>query len=40
MRVPRRFRRGDLATLSPQHLAHSEAITDVLLSFDLLSRWP
>jgi hypothetical protein len=38
MRVPRRFRRSDLATLSPQHLAHSEAITDVLLSFDLLAR--
>ena len=38
IRVPKRFRRGDLTTLSPQHLAHSEAITDVLLSFDLLTR--
>src|SRR5262249_42891733 len=38
VRVPRRFRPGDVVSLSPQHLAHSEAITDVLLSFDLLAR--
>lgn len=38
LRVPKRFRRSDLTTLSPQHLAHSAAITDVLLSFDLLAR--
>lgn len=38
VRVPQRFRRGDLASLSPRHLAHSEDLTDVLLSFDLLAR--
>ena len=36
--VPRRFRRSDLTSLSPKHLAHSEELTDVLLSFDLLAR--
>ncbi len=38
IRVPQRFRRSDLTSLSPKHLAHSEALTDVLLSFDLLAR--
>lgn len=38
MRVPQRFRRSDLFSLSPRHLAHSEDVTDVLLSFDLLAR--
>jgi hypothetical protein len=37
-RVPRRFRPIDVKTLNPRHLAHSEDITDVLLSFDLLAR--
>jgi hypothetical protein len=36
--VPKRFRPQDLKSLSPQHLAHSEDITDVLLSVDLLAR--
>jgi hypothetical protein len=36
--VPRRFRPIDLKTLSPKHLAHSVALTDVLLRFDLLAR--
>lgn len=38
LRVPARFRRNDLLGLSPQHLNHSEAITDVLIAFDLLAR--
>jgi hypothetical protein len=37
-RVPRRFRPIDVKTLSPRHLAHSEDLTDVLLSFDLLAK--
>jgi hypothetical protein len=38
IRVPQRFRRSDLFSLSPKHLAHSEDVTDVLLNFDLLVR--
>jgi hypothetical protein len=38
MRVPQRFRPSDVKQLNPKHLAHSEDITDVLLSFDLLAR--
>lgn len=37
-RVPNRFRPIDVKTLTPRHLAHSEDLTDVLLSFDLLAR--
>src|SRR5215213_6191222 len=37
-RVPKRFRPIDVKTLNPRHLAHSEDLTDVLLSFDLLAR--
>src|SRR5215213_8105155 len=37
-RVPKRFRPIDVKTLTPRHLAHSEDLTDVLLSFDLLTR--
>lgn len=37
IRVPRRFRPIDVRTLSPRHLAHSEDLTDVLLSCDLLA---
>jgi hypothetical protein len=36
--VPNRFRPSDQKQLNPKHLAHSEDITDVLLSFDLLAR--
>lgn len=36
--IPQRFRPTDATTLSPRHVAHSAAITDVLLSFDLLAR--
>lgn len=38
VRVPQRFRRSDLTSLSPKHLAHSEDVTDVLLSVELLAR--
>lgn len=38
IRVPRRFRPIDFRTLTPRHLAHSEDLTDVLLSCDLLVR--
>lgn len=37
-RVPKRFRPIDVKTLNPRHLAHSEDLTDVLLSFDLLAK--
>ena len=37
-RIPKRFRPIDVKTLTPRHLAHSEDLTDVLLSFDLLAR--
>ena len=37
-RVPKRFRPIDVKTFNPRHLAHSEDLTDVLLSFDLLTR--
>jgi Replication-relaxation len=37
-RVPNRFRPSDVKRISYSHLAHSEAITDVLLSFDLLAK--
>jgi len=37
-RVPKRFRPIDVKTLKPRHLAHSEDLTDVLLSFDLLAK--
>lgn len=36
--VPKRFRPSDLHNLGGKHLAHSEAITGVLLSFDRLAR--
>jgi hypothetical protein len=36
--IPQRFRPGDITNLSPRHLEHSAAITDVLLSFDLLAK--
>lgn len=38
IRVPKRFRPIDVKTLAPRHLAHSEDLTDVLLSCDLLAR--
>lgn len=38
IRVPRRFRPIDLRNLTPRHLAHSEDVTDTLLSLDLLTR--
>ena len=37
-RVPNRFRPSDMKKISYSHLAHSEAITDVLLSVDLLAK--
>jgi hypothetical protein len=38
IRVPKRFRPIDVRNLTPRHLAHSEDLTDTLLSFDRLSR--
>ena len=38
LRVPKRFRPIDLKTLTPRHLAHSEDLTDVLISCDLVTR--
>ncbi len=38
IRVPKRFRPIDIRNLTPRHLAHSEDLTDALLSVDLLAR--